>query len=310
MSDATSTVNPSGSAPTEGGRRVAAQAAAAQSEPAADISDSELLKKKQKKNRSSLSKVKGRKGALKAFNALPLDLVLDICSYLDPADLYVLSNTSKVFRAVVTGPSSAQLWIDARARVGLPELELPMTDLQYAAHLFGRGCQFCKRKNAGKPEVYFRARICSACLKSHFVSPETAKGRDAVRKILPREHLLKLDKELQDAFPEANYTECIFLDAILGRRYAWREVENPTTPFQKWVVQEWKPARDARFADGDALTQWLKTQEEAKTATKKALSAPLRPLTLLRLDRFFFCFFLSGSESDMSAAGSLCAAAA
>jgi hypothetical protein len=33
-----------------------------------DISDSELLKKKQKKNRSSLSKVKGRKGALKAFN--------------------------------------------------------------------------------------------------------------------------------------------------------------------------------------------------------------------------------------------------
>jgi hypothetical protein len=169
MSDATSTVNPSGSAPTEGGRRVAAQAAAAQSEPAADISDSELLKKKQKKNRSSLSKVKGRKGALKAFNALPLDLVLDICSYLDPADLYVLSNTSKVFRAVVTGPSSAQLWIDARARVGLPELELPMTDLQYAAHLFGRGCQFCKRKNAGKPEVYFRARICSACLKSQYV---------------------------------------------------------------------------------------------------------------------------------------------
>jgi hypothetical protein len=67
MSDATSTVNPSGSAPTEGGRRVAAQAAAAQSEPAADISDSEPLKKKQKKNRSSLSKVKGRKGALKAF---------------------------------------------------------------------------------------------------------------------------------------------------------------------------------------------------------------------------------------------------
>lgn len=168
MSDAaTGAASPSaaGSAPAEGG--VAAQAGAS-ADP--DTShDSEPLKKKQRKNRSSMSKIRGRRGALKAFNSLPLDLVLDICSYLDPADLYVLSNTSKVFRAVVTGPSSAQLWIDARARVGLPELELPMTDLQYAALLFGRGCQFCDRKNAGKPEVYFRARICSACFKSEYV---------------------------------------------------------------------------------------------------------------------------------------------
>ena len=164
MSDAaTGAARPSGSASPPGGG--AAQTAAAP-DPDASHDASEPLKKKQKRNRSSMSKVRGRRGALKAFNSLPLDLVLDICSYLDPADLYVLSNTSKVFRAVVTGPSSAQLWIDARARVGLPELQLPMTDLQYAALLFGRGCRFCDRKNAGKPEVYFRARICSACLKS------------------------------------------------------------------------------------------------------------------------------------------------
>ena len=169
MSDAaTGAASPSGSAPAEAGRRVAAQTAAAPDHDAS-YDGSEPLKKKQKKNRSSMSKVRGRRGALKAFKSLPLDLVLDICSYLDPADLYVLSNTSKVFRAVVTSPSSAQLWIDARARVGLPELQLPMTDLQYAALLFGRGCQFCDRKNAGKPEVYFRARICSACLKSECV---------------------------------------------------------------------------------------------------------------------------------------------
>ena len=166
MSAAVNTASPPGSVPGEG-VPLPAQAAAA-SDPAASR-NSEPPKKKQKPNRTSLGKVRGRRGALKAFNSLPLDLVFDICSYLDPADLYVLSNTSKVFRAVVTGPSSAQLWIDARARVGLPELQLPMTDLQYAALLFGRGCQFCKRKNAGKPEVYFRARICSACLKSQYV---------------------------------------------------------------------------------------------------------------------------------------------
>lgn len=166
-----SAASPSGSAAAEDGRRIAAQAVAAP-DPDASYNGSEPLKKKKKPNRTSLGKIKGRKGALQAFNSLPIDLVFDICSYLDPADLYVLSNTSKVFRAVVTGPSSAQLWIDARARVGLPELQLPMTDLEYAALLFGRGCHFCDRRNAGKPEVYFRARICSACLKLDFVCPD------------------------------------------------------------------------------------------------------------------------------------------
>ena len=294
MSAAVNTASPPGSVPGEG-VPLPAQAAAA-SDPAASR-NSEPPKKKQKPNRTSLGKVRGRRGALKAFNSLPLDLVFDICSYLDPADLYVLSNTSKVFRAVVTGPSSAQLWIDARARVGLPELQLPMTDLQYAALLFGRGCQFCERKNAGKPEVYFRARICSACLKSEcvlrglplarvlirrvlisrpprsFVSPETAKGRVAIQKILPRDHvgttrlatptnpharegrlvylpqLLKLDEELQEAFPEADYTDAIFLETLLlDPRYGPSLAGQPATPFQQWVVEKWYPARDARLA--------------------------------------------------------------
>lgn len=123
-------------------------------------------RKRRKPNRSALSKVKGRRGALVVFNSLPIDLVLEICGYLDPADLYTLSNTSKIFRQVVTGPSSAALWVEARARVGLPELLLPMTDLQYAALLFSRsGCRYCNRKNAGRPDVYLRSRVCTACLK-------------------------------------------------------------------------------------------------------------------------------------------------
>lgn len=94
---------------------------------------------------------------------------LQICTYLDPQDLFVLSNTNKVFRSIVTGPHAPPLWIAARERVGLPELELPMPDLQYAQLLFGRGCSFCVRKNAGKADVFYRARICTACLKEQYV---------------------------------------------------------------------------------------------------------------------------------------------
>lgn len=86
--------------------------------------------------KTAVAKVKGRRGALDAFKSLPLELVSGVCAWLDPSDLYALSKTSTLLRAVVTGPSSCQLWRDARARVGLPELQLPMGDLQYAALLF------------------------------------------------------------------------------------------------------------------------------------------------------------------------------
>ncbi|GAA5981378.1 hypothetical protein JCM10908_004087 [Rhodotorula pacifica] len=256
-------------------------------------------KKKKQPNRTPLGKVRGRRGALRIFNSLPLDLVVDICSYLDPADLFVLSNTSKVFRSVVTGPSSAQIWLDARARVGLPELSLPMTDLQYAALMFGgrSGCQLCGKKNAGKPEVYFRARVCTACLKSQFASPNTGKGSAAIQKAIPKAHvatvylaphtkphirdgrlvylgaLPELNKELLEAFPEAGWDDTLFLENRLGHGHPWRDPGEPSTPFQKWLVDNWLPKRDARVADGDALSAWLATQDRAKMMSKDEIRA-------------------------------------
>lgn len=172
MSEATSTASPggSGSGPTPGDENDDVAYSPHPDMDAADEDDEPARRKpKRNQNRSALSRVKGRKGALKAFMSLPLEVVLEICTYLEPADLFSLSNTSKVFRSVVTGPASTQLWIDARTKVGLPELLLPMSDLQYAALLFSRnGCQFCGRKNAGKPEVYYRARICTACLNTRY----------------------------------------------------------------------------------------------------------------------------------------------
>jgi hypothetical protein len=59
---------------------------------------------------------------------------------LDVPELLTLSNTSKNFRAVVTGDSSAKLFKEARERMGMPELLVPMPDLRYANLLFGKGC--------------------------------------------------------------------------------------------------------------------------------------------------------------------------
>ncbi|GAA5969174.1 hypothetical protein JCM3765_005747 [Sporobolomyces pararoseus] len=122
-------------------------------------------------------RVKGRRGALKAFKDLPLDLIFEICAHADVPALLALSNTNKSIRRVVLGESSSNLFKQARQRMGMPELLVPMTDLQYAELIFGKGCNFCSNKFA-KVELLFRARICKTCLDSEdkFVTFNSVRG--------------------------------------------------------------------------------------------------------------------------------------
>ncbi|GJN92158.1 hypothetical protein Rhopal_005188-T1 [Rhodotorula paludigena] len=253
---------------------------------------------KPKKARSAMSKVKGRRGAMSAFNSLPIDLLFDICTYLDPQDLFVLSNTNKVFRSIVTGPHAPPLWVAARERVGLPELELPMPDLQYAQLLFGRGCSFCVRKNAGKADVFYRARICTACLKEHFANGGTGPGSQAIQKAVNHRlhpltmsivnhtnpvvrngasvriaEVVKTSDELWENYPEAaeSYAEQTFIAMYrleLSTGSSQGERWKPETDFQQWYCKDIEPARTARRKDGEALRRWVQHQEQAKAMDK------------------------------------------
>ncbi|BGP04422.1 hypothetical protein JCM10049v2_000223 [Rhodotorula toruloides] len=265
-------------------------------EPAAEVDAPAPPPAKKPKNRSALSKVKGRKGAMAVFNALPIDLIFDIASHLDPCDLYVLSRTCKVFRSVVTGTNSQALWQEARARVGLPELALPMTDLQYAHLLFGKGCTFCDRKNAGKPEPYFRARICTACMKDKFSDTYTTAGYTAVRKAAGEDlhpiamfctvgtshisrygtqyrlaDITRVNADLKRRFPISSES---YADRnwIAGRRdaqmYGREYASEPSTLAQKWYAEEMEAKVIARREDGDKLRAWLNSQERAKALSK------------------------------------------
>ncbi|GAA6013254.1 hypothetical protein JCM11491_006331 [Sporobolomyces phaffii] len=129
-----------------------------------------------KRPRTSQSRVKGKKGALKVVMTLPVDLIYEICTHLEMGDLFALSNTSKAFRQVVTGENASSLFKRARERSEMPELLVPMSDLRYAALMFGKNCHLCGKNNAGKVDPSLRARICQACLKSKFVTPTTCEG--------------------------------------------------------------------------------------------------------------------------------------
>ncbi|BGP12382.1 hypothetical protein JCM10213_002013 [Rhodosporidiobolus nylandii] len=254
--------------------------------------------KKQRKN-SKLARVRGKQGKLQVFNNLPLDLIYEICSNLEPADLLALSTTSKVFRSVVTGNASKGLWLAARARVGLPELELAnMTDLQYAQLMHGKGCSFCERKNAGKPDVYMRARICTACLKEHFACEGTTAGNTAIFKATggkknalallcckatssarggPYYRLAELTK-VNNELAARQYTSPAWADVLFARQRAQpqyylmpgEELQEPETDFQRDFAAK-DEERNARRNDGDKLQAWLREQEEAKANDKDGI---------------------------------------
>ncbi|GAA5837219.1 hypothetical protein JCM9279_005622 [Rhodotorula babjevae] len=292
--------------------------------------DEPAVEPKPKKARTAGTRVKGRRGAMSAFTSIPLDLLFDICFNLEPRDLLALSTTSKVFRSVVTGASSGPLWVAARERVGLPELEHPMTDLQYAHLLFGKGCSFCSRKNAGKPEVSYRARICQACMKDKFADAFSPSGAVALDKYfndaekmhpftllvanhttpdarhhVPQyclEEIGRVSTDLHRKFPEAALDSRLGDGAdsfyfILSRTSGQpRSQADPTgvtdksTPFERWWFAEREEGLWAKQEDAIKLRKWLLERQHAQAVNKEGLRDERRKDIVRRLEDQGFTF--------------------
>ncbi|GAA5932317.1 F-box protein [Sporobolomyces koalae] len=112
--------------------------------------------------------------AMETVGNLPLDVVWEVCTYLDFADLFALSRSCRSIRAMLTQPNASTLFIQARLRNEIAELALPMNDLSYAALLFSENCFFCEDQSGGKLDPHLRARICYSCRTKKLVYLEEA----------------------------------------------------------------------------------------------------------------------------------------
>ncbi|BGP10451.1 hypothetical protein OF846_004323 [Rhodotorula toruloides] len=144
-----------------------------------DASDWEESRKRTKKSKSAggkagmgggagAAKKRGRKGKdvgrLEVMKSLPLELLVEIFSHLDPNDLLALSMVNKQYRSLLTSPGSVKIWENARKKIDLPDLGADeITEWQYAQLVFGRECQKCGAKNVKKLDVYLRKRCCKSC---------------------------------------------------------------------------------------------------------------------------------------------------
>ncbi|TCD66483.1 hypothetical protein EIP91_001308 [Steccherinum ochraceum] len=66
--------------------------------------------------------VRGRRGSLQDLPAMPLDILIEVFSYLQPLDILYLARTSKTLRALLMNKLSAMFWRVARKNVeGFPD---------------------------------------------------------------------------------------------------------------------------------------------------------------------------------------------
>ncbi|GAA6036525.1 hypothetical protein JCM8097_003547 [Rhodosporidiobolus ruineniae] len=152
----------------------------ARSEPVDETSseDDEPKPKRRSKKRKAPPATKQKKGGkkdkdrgkLQALKTLPVELLVEIFSHLNPADLLSLLRTSKTYYALLTAPGSVSLWKRARQPFELPDLSAGgFTEIQYAQLVFGTHCQVCNTAKVRFADFFLRRRICADCRRAKYV---------------------------------------------------------------------------------------------------------------------------------------------
>ncbi|PPR05798.1 hypothetical protein CVT26_010148 [Gymnopilus dilepis] len=105
------------------------------------IQSKNIVTKPTTKASSSKNSSKKRPLTLKLFVNLPLDVVIEICTNVEPADLLSLSRVSKSFRTFFMSRSMQSLWRTVLEGVPyLPKCPEDLTEPQYASLVFDEFC--------------------------------------------------------------------------------------------------------------------------------------------------------------------------
>ncbi|KAF9014653.1 hypothetical protein BDZ89DRAFT_1076413 [Hymenopellis radicata] len=109
---------------------------------------------------------RGRGKLRQLSTEIPLDVLFEIFSYLEPLDLLRMSRTTKRLRTLFMSKETTFVW--ERARLGMADLP-PMIDgfsePQYANLLFDSHCHNCLKTPIKYIQWQIRMRLCKECLE-------------------------------------------------------------------------------------------------------------------------------------------------
>ncbi|GAA6007163.1 hypothetical protein JCM10207_001529 [Rhodosporidiobolus poonsookiae] len=135
-----------------------------------DDEDDSPQPKKRKTTKGKGKAKKDSKPKEDLLRTMPMDLLVEIFSYLVPGELLNLSRTAKAYHDLLSSKKSRSIWRRSRRIVKLPDLEDEnWSEAAYASLMFGTKCENCDRKYTGRPDFYLRVRLCKECRKDSFV---------------------------------------------------------------------------------------------------------------------------------------------
>ncbi|KAI0792955.1 hypothetical protein BC629DRAFT_332084 [Irpex lacteus] len=164
--------------------------------------DSEVTKtpKTKKRKIGHEKKNTGKKtGQLQSMLDMPLDIVLEICSYLHPKDLLHLARSTKGLRRFFMSKESLPFWKAARLAATEPRLPPCPEDMCEPAFinlLLDTHCHNCLKPNCQDVYLACRVRLCKACFAKKSIPV------DDCNLIIDAETLQVIEpRELQDVIP-------------------------------------------------------------------------------------------------------------
>ncbi|KAL1662611.1 hypothetical protein GGF50DRAFT_58593 [Schizophyllum commune] len=111
-------------------------------------------------------RTRGKAGKLSQLVDMPLDILFETFTLLDPQDLVSLSRTSKLLRQTLLSPQTITVWKNARKRTGAPEPAPGYDEPRWANLVFGaKRCQNCDAPHVNSVDYQLLMRVCTACKK-------------------------------------------------------------------------------------------------------------------------------------------------
>ncbi|KAH9920183.1 hypothetical protein B0H21DRAFT_767734 [Amylocystis lapponica] len=111
--------------------------------------------------------LRGKRGGLANMPDMPMDILLEIFSYLHPRDLLNLARTSKDFRKYLMSREFAFLWKVVRKSIDdFPDCPSYLSEPAYANLAFFPHCHSCLKGNIKTVLWALCARYCNNCLQS------------------------------------------------------------------------------------------------------------------------------------------------
>ncbi|KAJ6612671.1 hypothetical protein B0H10DRAFT_2192310 [Mycena sp. CBHHK59/15] len=150
--------------------------------------------KRQKMQKSSSNKRKAVAKKTCYLTTIPLDVLFELFSQLEPKALLALSRTNHAFRSTLLSTTANGVWKRSRENVDGPDCPPDLSELRWARLLFnGTNCQCCGAKNIQRVDFGLRRRVCKGCLKANLVV------RFSFRK-----HFTHLEDTILDLVPYTN----------------------------------------------------------------------------------------------------------